>query len=1720
MAQENIDTSPKTKKKRPYRGLRIFGRVMLGILVFLMLVVLFIRSEWGQGIIVNKAVKYVSDKTNTKVAIDKLYITFDGDILLKGLYLEDKKGDTLIYSKYLEADIPLWPMIKGNGIGIEQLDSEGLRANITRKDTINSYNFQFLIDAFAPENPTTTTVTDTTATSKNIIIGTINLKDVNVVYKDDVSGIDSHFIVGNLHLEMEETDLENFIFKASKGYIENTTVTYYQSPVYENPNAESTPLPSFTAEELTLKNVYIDYASYGDRIAATLDITDMYAEVPLANFATYEIDITEFTLKDSKVNIRTETENNVITETVEEVAKEIKQDIKNFEWPEIKFAIDKLDLENNDFSYFVAGAEAKKGVFNPDAIVLNNLRVKGSNIFIKDKKAGLTISETSFQEFSDFNIKEFSVSAEITDERLQIENIKLALNDNHINGRVTMDYPSLSQLISAPEESRIDLNIPNFKANLKEVFKFQPELASNEYLQTLSKKYLSGNITASGYLSQINISNTTINWGRDTKISGTGSISNATNPDNLKFNFPKFKATTQKTDLLRFVNEEELGVSLPENVAISGSFKGSTKDVYTDATLTTSQGIAIVKGNFTNDTKLAFDATIQIKDYQINKLFKNEQLGNLNVTLTGNGNGNTINDLDAVVNAKVTDLEFNDYAIQDLSIDGTFKNGKGTVISDYKDTNLNAELYADVVLDSVNPRASLKLNVIGADLQALGLMQRNVRTGLVLTADFVGNSKRYNVSGLIDNGVIVYDNKTYLIGDINARARIREDSTSIAIDNKILDLKLESNTDPQTFATAVKNHVFSYFYRDAVLPDTLVNPVIIKMRGTLSDTPLIRDVFLVNLQELDTIKMAVDFDETKRKLKADVRAPHINYSGSQIDSLVFTMDTDKENFMFDFGFKNVKAGPFDIQRTKISGNQINNELDLDFIAFQKDSTLIQIKTQITGDRDRLRLHVKPDALIIQENKWETPANNEVIFTKNGETYDLDFNDFNFSRNTQSVSFRDDLPSVDKKHIAVNFQNFELNEFLNYLNPEEKFAKGNLSGDFILEDPFGATGIIANLTIKQFNLLDVELGTMTLDAKSLGGNQYDFNAAIKGGDVDLDFTGDYRTTENKAFLNLDLALNQVNMKALEGFSLGEVTDTDGSFHGNFKVEGTLLEPKYEGSLTFTDADLTIKKLNTPFTFANETLNINNEGLKMDSFTILDANGNTFVASGEIGTETYLNPTFDLRVKADNFQLLNAKEDDNAYIYGQATVNATATIKGDLQIPIVDIDASINENTDVVYKLPSSSVNIESRDGIVIFVNRENPDAILTRTEEQTATVTGFDINARFSLGNKAKVKVIIDENTGDNFQVYGDGDFEFAMKPNGRMTLSGLYTASGGYYEMNLYSLVNRRFELVKGSKISWVGDPFDAKLDIKALYNVEASAAPLMASVTSGSDPAVQSRFRQVLPFQVYLNIEGELTAPIINFNMDMPEDEQGAIGGQVYGRLQQLNSQEAELNKQVFSLLVLNRFYPEPGSDGSRGGVASIARDNLNDALSDQLNVFSDKLLGDTGLELDFGLDSYTDYQGTSPTERTQLDIAAQKKLFDDRLIVRVGSAVDLQGSSASGESTPLVGNVSLEYLLTNNGRYRLKGFRRNEFENVIDGQTIVSGIALIFTQEFNRFDELWDALFRSQSEKEADKKIKEKEQELKEKEKQQQSELKRGDLLKENPKPETIEEEEDNDN
>lgn len=1640
------------------------------------MLVLVIRSPWGQNIIVDYATSFISDKTHTKVNIEHLFLTFSGDLKLEGVFLEDSKGDTLIYSKSLQADAPLLPIIRGKGIGVESLEWEGLRANIIRKDSIAGYNFQFLIDAFAsntPEPPQT----EQTSEPLNIIIGNIHLNDFNIIFNDAVLGIDSHFKIGDLNLNMEKVDLEAMDFRASEIALKNTTINYIQNPVPPSPDTTATTLPYLVFDAISLRDVTAHYEATQDNISLDANINEFYTEIPEIDLPNNRFIIDEVALKESTVTLNTKS-------TATTSNNESDNATAPFTWPDMVVQVKNIDFRNNALGFFVDGAKPTPGAFNTNALHITNIKLEAEKVYLKDQTAGINLHELQFNEGSGLALNKTRLNLNITDKALSLDELLIDLNNSSLSGTSLLEYPTISALANAPEQSKMRLDLTKLQLDIKDAYRFQPDLKTNPYLDSLSQRVITGQLHAQGYVSDIQLKNTTINWGKTTQITASGNIKNSTNTDSLALDIHPFKAETLKKDVLKFVNEQDLGVNLPDSISLTGEIKGTLTDVNTNAILKTSQGNAKVRGHYNSVAGMAFDAELNIDNFKLNELLQNEALGPLSLTLKAYGNGTSINNLDAIVDANISNFKLKNYEIKNLPLHGEINKGKGNITSHYKDNNVNIDLKSHVVLDSIAPEAIVDLNIIGIDMQALGIMQRDLRAGLKLHADFKGNGENFDLKSNIDDGVIVFNDKTFLLGDIMANAHVRTDTTYIHVNNKLLNLELESNANPQTFSKALQDHVKRYFYSDSAYTDS-INPVKLKLTGKLSQGSVLNDVLLVNLKDIDTIDIAVDFDQKQKTLNASIQAPHINYSDNEIDSLAFTMNTDPDTFNFDFGFKEIHAGPILIKQTSIVGNQQNKEMDLNFSAFDEDELLMHLNANISGHRDSLKLKVIPDSLIINRQSWQIPDSNQMVYTPKA----LGFTDFTFSKNNQSVAITNKKASQNTKdEISITYSAFNLKELLAYLNPDKELAQGQLNGQFTIQSPFEDQGYIADVSIEELNILKANFGTLSLKGNSGSNNTYDFNLNTKGGDVDLDIKGDYIASKTNPNLNVDFNINEFKMQAAEGLSLAELSDASGHISGQFKITGSTSEPQYKGDLKFNNANFTVTKLNTNFILEQETLNIDNSGISMSNFTIQDNNKSAFVLNGSVGTEDFTNPSFELDIKADDFQVLNATKDDNDMLYGQLSFDASGTITGDLNVPVINLNTAVNPDTNVTYVMPSAAVNIEERDGVVIFVNRQNPDAILTRTQEKKATVTGIDLNTNISITKEAVITIVLDESTGDNFQTSGDGDFVFSMDTTGRMNLSGEYTVSGGHYEMSLYELVRRKFQLVPGSRVSWSGNPLDANLDVKALYEIETSSSPLMASQVSGSDPAVRNKYKQVLPFEVYLNIDGELMHPKISFKLDMPEDEQGAIGGQVYGRVQQVNQQEGELNRQVFSLLVMNRFYPESGSDGSGGGFASIARDNLNDALSDQLNMFSDKLLGSTGVELDFGLNSFTDYQGSSPEQRTQLDVAAQKKLFNDRVIVRVGSAVDIEGSDPTGQEAPLIGDVSLEYLITPSGKYRLKAFQKNEYESVIDGQTIVSGLALIFTQEFNEFQELWAAMFRSDQERELAKKHKEEKQAAKE--------------------------------
>jgi len=54
------------------------------------------------------------------------------------------------------------------------------------------------------------------------------------------------------------------------------------------------------------------------------------------------------------------------------------------------------------------------------------------------------------------------------------------------------------------------------------------------------------------------------------------------------------------------------------------------------------------------------------------------------------------------------------------------------------------------------------------------------------------------------------------------------------------------------------------------------------------------------------------------------------------------------------------------------------------------------------------------------------------------------------------------------------------------------------------------------------------------------------------------------------------------------------------------------------------------------------------------------------------------------------------------------------------------------------------------------------------------------------------------------------------------------------------------------------------------------------------------------------------------------------------------------------------------------------------------------------------------------------------------------------------------VIGNLSVNYSLSKDGRYMIRFYRKNEYEGVVDGYIIENGLSFIISVDYNRFREL----------------------------------------------------------
>ncbi|MEP2935388.1 MAG: translocation/assembly module TamB domain-containing protein [Gilvibacter sp.] len=157
--------------------------MLLAILLLLIVAIVLISLPAVQTAIAKKVTKDLNEEFDTNIQIDRIGLSWNGDIVLKELYVEDHHQDTLIYANKLKSSIYSFKQAYNGDLDLGDVDLQGLRFNlITYLDEQDDNLFVFL-NKFETDEPESEKEFLLSSDGVNIIDGHITISDLNMENK-------------------------------------------------------------------------------------------------------------------------------------------------------------------------------------------------------------------------------------------------------------------------------------------------------------------------------------------------------------------------------------------------------------------------------------------------------------------------------------------------------------------------------------------------------------------------------------------------------------------------------------------------------------------------------------------------------------------------------------------------------------------------------------------------------------------------------------------------------------------------------------------------------------------------------------------------------------------------------------------------------------------------------------------------------------------------------------------------------------------------------------------------------------------------------------------------------------------------------------------------------------------------------------------------------------------------------------------------------------------------------------------------------------------------------------------------------------------------------------------------------------------------------------------------------------------------------------------------
>lgn len=1649
------------------KALRIMMWLVAGVVLLLLLVVIGIQTRPGKNFVREQAAAFLRQKLQTEVQIGELDYALPKMLVLKRVLLCDETQDTLLYAREIKVDIAMLKLLN-NHVRIQQVYLDGVFAHIYRRKNDTAFNFSYIVNAFAAPNANSTPAPPDTTTSFTIDLEKLVLQQVRFSMNDTAGGSFMTYEIGNLHLTMKELNPNKMILRLGKLYANNLNAAIIQAPAYltDAPDTGTAPLHlHLAADELHLNNIRFNQQSLESQFFIDVSLGELLVHPENIDLINQSVALRDFTLNNSNVHILMKPGAAVPAKQVTDTPAE--QDLK---W---RVKAGNLKLNNINF---ILNDETQPRL--PSGIDYAHLNVQGLVLdandlrYTTDTIAG-TIHQLAAKEQSGLDLRRLKTRFEYTPQGAYLRDLHLQTDNTILQNYAAVRYPSLETLASNPHLMQIELNLQESILGMKDLLTLMPELEANPFFRKHRRGMLRMEARMKGRLDNLKLDRLYATGLGNTKVDMNGTIYGLPDINKLRYNLKIAALQSSKHDVQSLLPPATLQqINLPDGFGTTGTISGSMMAYKPNLVIITTDGNASINGyvDMSRGTgKERYDLMVKTRSLNIGKIIRNEEIGTITADLKARGTSFDPPTMNATARANIQSVRFHNYTYRDIILHSKLEDTKATLQLRSNDPNAHLQLngraslagtypaiYADAVMDSI-------------DLKALHFSSSEMRLRGQLHADIPLLNPDYpQATVTIANTIVTTGGKRHLLDTIYLGSSPSTDSgNNIILRAPSIKAHIWGQIPLTGINDIVQYHIARHYSPADSLtkgngnhtaPAALPESYHLQFVAGIEDNPILRRL-LPDLQRVDNVHIAAELSPKRLQLTAD--APQISYLNYDIRDARVSVNGNDSALTYKMSVDRVHQNSIDIYYANVTGRLSANTLTTDISVSDRDSNRRFFLSGVLQNQGNDQVFQLNPHLMLNYENWNVLQPNRITFGEQGFFVE----NFGINKGKSGIEINSLTPTYNAP-LRADISNFLLSSLTQMISQDTLLVDGMLAGNINLQRFSPDPQVTSQLAITHLSVLGDTIGDLDINVRSATENVIDAQLSITGFGNHVTLNGVYYPSPvNGNNFNMTLGLQPLNMATLEGAAQHQIHSTSGFLRGDLQLTGTLDAPLLNGQLRTDELRTTPTLLGAPFYFPGEAIKFTGKNLVLNDFNISDSAGNMATINGKMN---FHEMNLAMRLRANNWQAMSSTAKENKDFNGRLFLSTNMNINGQVATPNIDGSLHVLKGTAVNVTIPATEQGIQERDGVVEFADisrAENKNSLALSPDslgKKTRVPIGSHVNLNVTTDEEASFSVIVDENTGDFVRIRGVANLNTMVMPDGSMGLTGNYEIREGFYQFS-YNFIRRKFKVESGSNISFSGDPMKAEMNVTAIY--EANVPPYDLVSRQVEDPAELVYFKQRLPFAVKMQITGPIMQPALNFDIVLPEGKSYRVGSEVtemvQNRLNQLRTQPSELNKQVFALIILNRFVADyPFQNGAGGGsMQTMARQSVSSFVSEQLNKFAGGLIA--GLDLTLDLQSSEDYTTGKRRNRTDLNIGASKRLLNDRLTVNVGNNFQLEGpqSNTTRGNSYIPGNITVDYDLSADRRYRMRFFRRDEQPGELEGNVISTGASFILQVDFNRF-------------------------------------------------------------